>query len=379
MWDGNAEKNAENFRKHRHAPCVEAWMFFERKWRNLGAMLVLVSCAMTAGRSGAAEAEVPTRDALVYKDGDRVQGKFVERVNEVIVFKSERFGELRVSAADAVVVMADKPVKPENAASAAAAVEKPPERKTEADRRDEERLKIWEWFSPAVLTAKVRNYFGPWHGRFAFSTELVSDTADRSNLALEGHLQRKWEASEFQMTGRYDYAETNQLVTTDLLKGSASYRRDFSKTRFALYRPTVEWNQASSRKGVPNDYILLQQEVGAGFTVMSKPTRTIRAGISENLFDTWNSEPVTEHTTRAVESFFEEVELKLPWRMAISQRGVWYYPISKEEDGWENRVELNKKLTETLSVAVRHEIRHNTPNGTAQDYTRLKLLLGLDF
>jgi hypothetical protein len=373
------QKLSKSFLKHRHRPCVEAGMFFAGRGSNFSVRLILVCCAMWAARARAAEADVPTRDALVYKDGDRVQGKFVERVNDVIVFKSERFGELRVPATDAVVVMAEKPTGAQKSSTDAATVEKPSEPKTDADRRDEERLKIWEWFSPAVLTAKVRNYFGPWHGRFAFSTELVSDTADRSNLALEGQLKRKWESSEFQLTGRYEYAETNQLVTTDMVKGSASYRRDFSKTRFALYRPSAEWNQASLRRGVPNEYFLLQQEVGVGFTVVSKPTRTIRAGISENLFDTWNSAPVAEHTSRAVESFFEEVELKLPWRMAISQRGVWYYPISKEEDGWENRVELNKMLTETLSVAVRHEVRHNTPNGTSQDYTRLRLLLGLDF
>ncbi|HEX2852020.1 MAG TPA: DUF481 domain-containing protein [Opitutaceae bacterium] len=359
-------------------PCVEAGMFFEGKWRKLGAMLVLVSCAMIAGVAGAAEVEMPTRDALVYKDGDRVQGKFIERVNDVIVFQSERFGELRVPAADAVVVMADKPVA-DKTAPVVAATGKPSEHKTESDRRDEERLKIWEWFSPWVLTARVRDYFGPWHGRFAFSTELVSDTADRSNLALEGHLQRKWESNEVQINGRYDYAETNQLVTTDTFKGAASYRHDFSKARFGLYRPTVEWNRASLRDGVPNEYILLQQEVGVGFTVVAKPSRTVRAGVSANLFDVWNTAPQADHTSRAVESLFEEAELKLPWRMTLSQRGVWYYPISSERDGWENRVELNKKLTETLSVAVRHEIRRNNPNGSAQDYTRLKLLLGLDF
>ena len=50
-----------------------------------------------------------------------------------------------------------------------------------------------------------------------------------------------------------------------------------------------------------------------------------------------------------------------------------------QNDGWENRVELNKKLTETLSTSVRHEIRRDNPDGSAQDYTRLKLLFGLDF
>ena len=55
-----------------------------------------------AAWTGAAEVNAP--DTLVYKDGDRVQGRVVSREGGVIVFKSERFGELRVAAADAAVV-----------------------------------------------------------------------------------------------------------------------------------------------------------------------------------------------------------------------------------------------------------------------------------
>ena len=65
-------------------------------------------------------------------------------------------------------------------------------------------------------------------------------------------------------------------------------------------------------------------------------------------------------------------------KMTLTQRGVWY-PITNHADGWENRIDLNKKLTETLSVSIRHEIREHNPDGTAQDYKRLKLLLGFDF
>jgi hypothetical protein len=84
------------------------------------------------------------------------------------------------------------------------------------------------------------------------------------------------------------------------------------------------------------------------------------------------------HDSRGVISTFQETDLTLPWRITITQRGVWY-PVRDQKDGWENRVELNKKLTETLSTSVRHEIRRNNPDGTAQDYTRLRLMFGLDF
>jgi hypothetical protein len=328
----------------------------------------------------AADDAAMTRDTLVYKDGDRVQGKLIEKTADAIVFKSDRFGELRLTAGDAVVILAEKPAATERPAVPVVALGIQPAaaKKTESDRIEEEKLSVWERFSPGALTAKVRNFFGPWHGRLALSTEAVSDTADRNDFALESHLQRKWERDEVQLTGRYDYAETNRVATTDLVKGNGLWRHDFNQRQFAQYRPTVEWNRASVRNNAANDYVLLQQEIGFGVSLLTKPTRKLRAGVSENVFDLWNTQPTEDHTSHAVASTFEEVELMLPWRMALTQRGVWY-PVRNQNDGWENRIELNKKLTETLSAALRHEIRRNSPDGSAQDYTRLKLLFGLDF
>jgi len=334
------------------------------------------------GLHAADGAATTTRDTLAYKDGDRVQGKLIAQQGDTIVFKSDRFGELRVPASDAVVIKGEKsaPAAGEAAAVAthveAAGIHPAP--KTHAEQAEEERVTIWEKFSPSVLTARVRNFFGPWHGRFAFSDEVVSDTASRNNVALEGKLQRKLARDEIELAGHYDYAKTNEVPTTDLLKATGSWRHDFNLKEFTQYRPSVEWNRASTRNGVLNKYLLLHQEIGVGLTVLAKPSRRVRLGVSENLFDIWNSAPTADHASRGVVSSFEEIELTLPWRMNLSQRGVWY-PVPHRRDGFEDRVELNKKLTETLSVAVRHEIRRNNPDGSAQDYARLKLLFGLDF
>lgn len=341
-------------------------------------------------KAGAAEAAANTHDALVYKDGDRVQGRLIGREGNVIIFKSERFGELRVAATDAVVIPAEKKPEPAKTGTPAVAAspEKPPavvaaetkkkESAAAAEREEEERMSLWERFSPWVLTARVRQFFGPWHGRLALSTEVVSDTTDRKNSAMDATLRRKWEKDEVQFNARFDYSETDNLATTDVLKGSGLWRHDFNKKQFGQYRPTVEWNRASRRGGLPNDYVLLQQEIGVGFNILGTPGKKLRTGVSENLFDIWNTAPTSDHTSRGVASAFEEVEWTLPWRMTLTQRGVWY-PVREQKDGWENKIELNKKLTETLSTSVRHEIRRNNPDGSAQDYTRLKLLFGLDF
>jgi hypothetical protein len=363
----------------------------------IGAWLLVGWVAMAALRLGAADEVVNTRDTLAFKDGDRVQGTLVQNADGEIVFKSDRFGELRVKSADAVVIKAEKPEKAVHveAKGIAAAAAKPtpgnltpdaPTRAetaatqpdTAAERAEAERVSVWDRFSPSVLTAHVRNFFGPWHGRLAFSTEVVNDVANRNNDSLEAKLTRKWQRDAVQLSARYDYARTNDVPTTDVVKGSGSWRHEFNKKQFAQYRPSAEWNRASRRQGVANDYVLLQQEIGVGYNVLTTPARVLRLGVSQNLFDVWNTKPIADHTSRGVQSAFEEIELKLPWQMGLTQRGVWY-PVRNEADGWENRIELNKKLTETLSASVRHEVRRHNPDGSAQDYTRLKLLFGLDF
>ena len=342
--------------------------------------LAVTAAALTLGGAvaghGAATAAAGPRDTLVYKDGDRVRGTLTGEAGGVLVFKSDRFGELRVPAADAVVIKAEPVVVAVPARPAPATPQK--QAAAAAERAAEEKLTLWDHFSPSVLTARVRTFFGPWHGRLSFSSEIVSDVAERNATALEAHLQRKWKADEVQLNARSDYSETNDVATTDMLKLWGQWRHEFSPKLFAHYRPTSEWNRASKLRGVPNDYVLLQQELGAGYQVLTRPGRKLRLGLSQNLFDTWNSVPGSEHVSRGVVSTFEEAELTLPWRMTLSQRGVWY-PAGEQADGWENRIDLNKKLTETLSTSLRHEVRRNNPDGTAQDYTRLKLLFGLDF
>jgi len=354
------------------------------KPRNFIGPLVLGLLFLWVG-GRATEPEPAARDVLVYRDGDRVQGRLVEQADNILVFQSDRFGLLRVPVEAAVVIKGEK-------SSGTAIAANPPlvpvttdiPGKSEAQKAvqsEADRAAHGDWFYPAVLASHLREFFGPWRGRLAFSTDVVTDTSDRTTISLEGRLSRKWAADEVQLNGRYDYSETNALTTTDMLKADGLWRHSFSKksNSFVQYRPTLEWNRASRKTGVPADYVLLQQEIGYGISLLIRPERKLRVGVSENLFDVWTTSPPTSHTSRTVESAFIETELRLPWGLLLSDRGVYYYSFVSQNDGWENRVELTKKFTETLSAAIRHETRQGSPDGTAQDYTRLRLLLGLDF
>jgi hypothetical protein len=323
-----------------------------------------------AGRASGAPAG--EGDVLVFRNGDRVSGRVVSAGPE-IVFQSERFGELRVPAADATVQRAGATAAiPPTASRPAAVAPTPAAARPAAAPTDLDSPSLGE------LQARIRDFFGPWQGRIAVAVESVQEAVDRENLSLDSTLRRRWEKDELQFTGRFDYVQSNAVPSTDVIRGSASWRHEFSKQYFTQYRPSVEWNRANRRGALKNRYVLLQQEVGVGYNVVTTAERKLRTGVSFNSFELWNSTFQPDHTQRNVQSLFEEIELKLPWQLSVTQRGVWY-PVGNGPDGWDNRIEISKKLTQTLSTAVRHELRRDNPDGSAQDYTRLRMMLGLDF
>ena len=332
-----------------------------------------ILAALTPVQAPSAKPEPAKVDVMVYNDGDSVRGHLVDRSVDSWLFMSDRFGLLRVPLADAKVILAT----PEAAAAVART-------KAEEARKKQEALENasflrWSMFSPLALAEHLREFFGPWHGRFAFSTQMMSNATETTNETAEAHLQRKWAKDNIQLNGRYDFADTNHVTTTDVVKGDAAWRHDFPGRLFSIYSPTVEWNRAFLLNNVPSDYVLLQQEIGVGVSLFALPKRNLRVGIAENLFDVWQTSAPESHNQSTVESLFAEADWKLPWRMTLTERGVWYYSIATGRDGWENKVELDKKLTETFTIGVRHETRHNNPDVRVQDYTLLKLLMGIDF
>ena len=351
---------------------VAAWVFLTG--------MLLVTAGLQAGEVAANPAVImPLTDVLIYTDGDRVRGRFMERVGDTLVFQSEKFGLLKVPAATARVEQGALPAASKVIAhKQGTQVISPPSEHPEPAEAGEP--VGWARFSPYALTQAMREFFGPWHGRFSVSAEIVADTTERNNTMVEAKLQRKWIRHEVEGTIRYDYTKTENVTTKDVIKFTGSWRRDFRTRFFSVYRPSVEYNRAfKNPAGVYADYVLVQQEIGAGVNVFTTPQRKLRVGLSENLFDVWVTVSPHQHIARTSESGFAEVEWTLPWKLHLTERGVWYYALQNQRDGWENRIELNKKLTETLSVAIRHETRHNNPDVRTQDYTLLRLLIGLDF
>lgn len=348
-----------------------------RPWSHflpLIALLGLVAGAWAAEVPGPAPtpATAPARDELVYADGDRVLGDFVRREGDVIVFHSARFGELRVKEAEAKLVIAERPTKEVAKAEGTSPAE------PGGEEGPEEVWPRWYQLRPLHLTRYLSTVFGSWHGRLAMSTEVISDASDRSAVAVAGSLRRKWKRDEAKINLRYDYAETNNLTSSDVLKGDATWNHSFGRRWYSVYHPTVEWNRAYVPSGgQATEYVLLQQEIGVGLKLYDRERGKLSVGVAENIFDVWVTAPAARHASRGQESVFTETEWKLPWQITLSDRGILYF--SSSDPGWENRFQIDKKLTETLSIGMSHELRYNNPDVRVSDYSKLKVMLGLDF
>jgi hypothetical protein len=373
---------------------LDVFLKYCRRARIRGVMALMLAglaAGGTPGRAADAPAAAPDEtvevsaaspqptvvDELIYNDGDRVRGHLVGRNDQTIIFQSERFGLLNVPATEATVVLAPSPAATKRAVAAAAAAGA-----TATVAQIEEAESAWSlaYWSPLALARMLRKVFGPWHGRFSFASTLLSNANENNSVSLNGNLRRKWKNDEVQLNSDYNFSQVNHVTSSDVVKADGAWRHDFPKRFFSTYRPSLEWDRAyKSASGAAADYVLLQQEVGAGVNIFSRPGKKLRFGLAENFFDVWNTAPPKEHSQSNIESTFVEADWKLPWRITLTDRGVFYYSLVESNHGWENRFEVNKKLTETLSVGLRHEVRNNNPDTRISDYRLLRFMVGLDF
>lgn len=305
-------------------------------------------------------------DTLVYPNGDRAEGTLISQQNGIIVFSSKHFGRIEVGSTDAIVEIGERAA---GTIAADVTVVIPADPKitmaTDAASAGEQHGRLFRWL-------------GPWKGRIAFALEMAREANERDSVVIDTKLERKWAKDEVKLESRYEYRETDEVKNTDLLKGTAHWRHDLSRNWFALYRSSGEWNRYYHHESVLAPYVLLQQELGAGVTFASCSDRSLRVGLAENLFHLW-VDGIGVERSENTESAFTELELKLPWGSRLIDRGVIYYSITSGDTGWENTLELNRKLSRSVSLGLRHEYRRNVPDVRVQDYRNLRLLLGFDF
>lgn len=319
-------------------------------------------------------ASLQAAEVLVYRDGDRVQGRLVRREGEVIVFQSAKFGEIRVNAAEAEVQSDGAAVAPATAAGESAPIAAPAVAANPPSATPTDPVRAPRWWHP-------------WTGRLSVALQWLEDTASNEDLAVDFRLEREWANDDLRFELHYSRKVSSDVLTEDILRGTAYWRHDLPRRLFTLYNPVVEWDRAFKgfAPAIPVvEYGLTQQQFGVGYELLETERAELRAGVAENWIGVRLFHPVQGNFTAWFESVFAEAELDLPRRWKLRERGQIYFyrnnPDSRESDrGWDNTIELTKQLTEQFSLTLRHEYRVNRPSLQGADYDKLRLLLGLDF
>lgn len=310
---------------------------------------------------GLAVAGAARADTIRFSNGDRLEGTVLSATSEMIEFESTRFGRLSVHPAEVTLERSSKPAEPgagtqgESSAIRASGEVRVP-----------------------MAEAPAKHWYDPWHGKVGVTFDFRSDGSEHESIATTLDLRRTWTTDALELWGFFDYEENDNRKSTDLWKGSIKWRHDFPRAIFTNVRTMAEWNRGHTRSGRKDPYVLLQEELGAGRTLIDSPDRKLRTGVAGNLL-TVQGRSGESDTLRTAVSAFVEFEIKLPWETKLSERGAVYRSLRRGDVGVENTFELSRKLTSALSLGVRHEYRENLPEVRVEDLRRLRVLLGLEF
>lgn len=286
----------------------------------------------------------------------------ISTADDMIEFESTRFGRLSVCSSGAILEQSrPEPTGPAGGIPVEASL-------------DLERSTV----RVPMVEPPVHHRYDPWHGKVGVTFEFRSDGSQHESIAATVDLRRKWSTDAVDFGGSVDYEENDSRKSTDVWKGSFKWRHDFPRAIFTNVRSVAEWNRGHARNGHKDPYVLLQQELGTGRTLIDTGDRTLRTGIAGNLL-TVQGQSGEPDTFRTAMSAFLEFDTKLPWDTKLSGRGAVYRSFRMGDVGVENTLELTRKLTSILSVSVRHEYREDLPEVKVQDLRRLRLQLGCEF
>lgn len=285
---------------------------------------------------------------LRLRNGDRVSGELLRRVDGKIYFKSPVLGEISVNEADAVVVdEPDTPVEslvglpPDNSPAPRNAPSAPP---APADPSTTE---------PQV-TPKER-----WRGTIEFGYQQQSGRSNATSYSVRADSERTVGALDTKASGRMLYGKQDNTVSTDRYDASLRFRYELSKRAFAqsLSSYTVD-----NVKGIDRNF---EQNIGAGYRLF-KSTRheaNIGLGATEQMR---KADGITEDK-KLLGEFFQDYTYHFSGRLSFLQdTNLQYSPkyISNGEKDVPNyrfrfNAALQGKISERVSLNLRYEYEYD--------------------
>ncbi|MFG6430160.1 DUF481 domain-containing protein [Roseateles sp. LYH14W] len=293
-----------------------------------------------------AAAQAQTRGWLRYGDGNLLSGELVEMSAAGGVFKSDRFGRLSFTAAEARFEAA--PV------AAVAAVQAQPAAPAPSP--------AWR---PTTWSIGLSGYW------------QRDDGSISSDAGVDLDATWKRPRDEVRLSLSTDYKVVDDEVDRNEQTGSLRWTHDLRSPWFSLARLRAERSTFTLDPLPTLDYVLLQATAGLGWRKQWTPeSYSLLALNHDRVTLSLLSRDVTVQT-HATSILFENHVRLLP-RVTLANT-LYVYRWANGGTGVDSLAEVSYDLTDRLRIGLRHEYRKNAVDLALGVYNRLSLTTRVDF
>lgn len=321
-----------------------------------------------------------SRDELRFPNGDRISGEVLGQEEGHIQFRSETLGELEVPAKGVEVVL-NLPESPiEALVGIPPVVEEPPPPPDPAASEPD---------PPPPSKQAIAKAAPPWNGKVEAGLKHHSGRRDRVDLSLRGEMEKKVDAkNQLRLEGRILYTEAGKKKTTDLMEGSARWRRDISPRTF------IQTQSSAYTDDVKEVDVNAEQNLGLGYKLLDRDRHVLNVGAGATA--QYRESESTEDGWAYLVEAFQDYTWRLNGRFTLKQNASAYY--SPPEFGTRNvlaksgstdvgayRLRLNSvlqgKITDRVSMNLRFELEHDATiaDPDLRDDRRITSSLGYAF
>jgi len=308
--------------------------------------LTAVGALLLALFSGQAAADTP--GWLRYADGNLLSGRLIEGGVQGGLFRSDRFGEVRFKAGEAVFAPSDMPRDADDKPTPAAAPA----------------WAIAEW-QPSDWSIGVSGYWKSDQGSVS------------KDIALDLDSTWKSPGNELKLNLSTDYKTVDKAVDNNEQTGGLRWLRDLRSPWFVLGSVKARRSTISLDPLPTLDYLLLQGTAGLGLrkSWSAKDQTLVALGRDRIAVDLLS---LDRRVYTSATSFLLENKLQLSPRVSFGNT-LFVYFWRDGSTGFDSLADLSYKLSEQLSVGLRHEYRRNAANLEIGSFSRFSLTTRLGF
>ncbi|MDR1010768.1 MAG: DUF481 domain-containing protein [Opitutaceae bacterium] len=316
-------------------------------------------------------------DVLTLANGDKLKGKLVKNVDDMITFKSDILGEIIVPTTKAKVEVDLTPEQKAALAAKAAEEKRIAEAKAKeaAEKKKAEarqNLKLAK-FNPievrsaakAPRTTKVDDT--GWLSRIELGLTNQTGRVETTSIYLRTENNRRTPKTETRFLNNLNYTRTNGVRTVDSFNSNLRFRRTLTGERLF-----AQSNTRYARDSVTSIKADVDQGIGLGYNIVSLKNLMLAAGtdaaVRYQSFMQKGTAARPPDRTSTIMDFFEDMSLTINPRFSLTQE---FIAVLNPEDFDERKFNFNAgltgKVTRTFNITTRLELEYYKADTVAED------------